>query len=68
MYKDFFFNSFVWLLMTLGLAEKQMLAFCLSACVINNICISSVLARIQLYKILIYSKVSASYSIVSTLV
>lgn len=45
MLKHFFFQStFVLLLMTAGLAEKQMLAFCLSACAISIICISSALS------------------------
>lgn len=39
-HEDFFFYTFISLQMTVGLAEKQMLAFCLSACVISSICIS----------------------------
>lgn len=48
MHKNIFFyplfgTHLFFLLMTVGLAEKQMLAFCLSACVISIICISRVL-------------------------
>lgn len=40
---------FILLLMTVSLAEKQMPAFCLSACVIRSICICSLIVCIELF-------------------